>query len=255
MSTIRSTISSSGSIESTSLAAEALVARGRVALLEAAAKSGGAVAVAPAVGGEEVSTDVTSRVHFFAKSVESVALSTSARLGVSADAAESFAVEAACATPPRLIAAPFARGLARVARFASLFTAETGAAAAQASTLPLTALPRALVTHMGNGAWYIVCTITSMLVGVLITLVASMANIFCGARSRTLVKRVAAATPTRATTALISYAETVTSALPTQVKHVFTAADQATGEHMEQMAEAFKEGVAVAAHAKANKTD
>ena len=241
-----SAVSSSKAIESAAHATEAAVACGRLALLRAAAAAGKST-------GSHATTDshpLTRRMHRLAEALKVSCSAAAARLGVSADAAESFALEAAEASPPRRIAAPLAIALARVARAASEAAAATAIVAAEASKLPLAALPRTLFTHATASVWATTVKVVNMVLRLVITLVTAAAAITCGSRSRALARRFAATTPPRAASFIVFNAERVKQIVPTRLTEAFVAADAATGAHIEQLAEAVTEGLlATAQHA------
>ena len=192
----------------------------------------------------------SQRVQAAAKSFAAVSSASSARLGVFADAAESYASEDHDGTNHALrkSRAVVARAFGRALRIAAFGLSVTSEASKQASTIEPCALPGIVALQLAK-------TAKSASYHALRACLTAVAATCCGSHTRACVRRVAASTPPRAATTVARTLDRAYYALPRQITDSLSAADAATGAHAAGISAAVALGRADAVRNAPSKTD
>ena len=250
--TVRGAFSSSvaiGIVQAAAMSTEASIFRGRIALLETAADCHADAGTAAAA---KTSPSPSQRMQAAAKSFVAISSASAARLGVVADAAESYASEEQADTSQTLqkSRAVVARAFGRALRIASYGLSVTSDATKQAlsSTIEPAALP-------GIVAFYLAKTAKSASYYALRACVTAVAAACCGNRTRACVRRVVASTPPHTAATVARALDRTYYALPRQVTDTLSAADAATGAYAAGISAAVALGRADAVRNAPSKTD
>jgi hypothetical protein len=251
--TVRGAFSSSvaiGIVQAAAMSTEASIFRGRIALLEAAGDSHADCLTDAGVA--KAAPSPSQRVQAAAKSFAAVSSASSARLGVVADAAESYASEDNDGTSTnqalRKSRAVVARAFGRALRIAAYGLSVTSEASKQASTIEPCALPGIIALQVAK-------TAKSVSYHALRACLTAVAATCCGSHTRACVRRVAASTPPRAATTVARTLDRAYYALPRQITDSLSAADAATGAHAAGILAAVALGRADAVRNAPSKTD